>query len=39
MERQVVVLETDQGKVEIELFTDIAPKTCENFTGLVKQGY
>ncbi|MBF0485276.1 MAG: peptidylprolyl isomerase [Candidatus Omnitrophica bacterium] len=35
----VAVLETNRGTVEIELFTDKAPKTCENFIGLVKKGY
>ena len=27
------------GDIELELFVDIAPKTCENFIGLVKKGY
>lgn len=36
---QIVVLETTQGNVEIQLMSDIAPKTCENFIGLVKKGY
>ena len=35
----IVVLETTQGPVEIRLFTEIAPKACENFTELVKKGY
>ncbi|MFH0754924.1 MAG: peptidylprolyl isomerase [Candidatus Omnitrophota bacterium] len=35
----VVVLETNQGNVEIKLFEDIAPKACENFKGLVAKGY
>jgi len=35
----IVVLETNQGIIEIRLMPDIAPKTCENFTGLVKKGY
>ncbi|MBI3602671.1 MAG: peptidylprolyl isomerase [Candidatus Omnitrophica bacterium] len=35
----VVVLETNQGNIELKLFSDIAPKTCENFIGLVKKGY
>ena len=38
-EAKIVVLETNQGTIEVELFTDIAPKTCENFAGLVKKGY
>ncbi|MCX5714382.1 MAG: peptidylprolyl isomerase [Candidatus Omnitrophica bacterium] len=39
VENQTVVLETNQGKIEIKLFADIAPKTCENFTKLVEKGY
>jgi peptidylprolyl isomerase len=39
MENNIVVLETNQGSIEIKLFTDIAPKACENFIGLVKKGY
>jgi peptidylprolyl isomerase len=35
----VVVLETTQGNVEIKLYPEFAPKTCENFIGLVKKGY
>jgi peptidylprolyl isomerase len=35
----VVVLETNLGNVEITLKPDIAPKTCENFMGLVAKGY
>ena len=35
----LIVLETNQGKIELELFPDIAPKTCENFFQLVKKGY
>ena len=35
----VVVFETTQGNVEIKLFSKEAPKTVENFTGLVKKGY
>ncbi len=35
----VVVLETNQGNVEIKLFNDVAPKACENFKGLVAKGY
>jgi peptidylprolyl isomerase len=34
-----VVLETNQGNIEITLFTDKAPKTVENFVGLIKKGY
>jgi peptidylprolyl isomerase len=34
-----VVLETNQGKIELELFTDIAPLAVENFLTHVKNGY
>lgn len=33
------ILETNQGTIEIELMPDVAPKTCENFTGLINKGY
>lgn len=39
MEDTIVVLETNQGNIEIKLKTDIAPKTCENFVKLVQKGY
>ena len=39
MNNEIVVLETNQGIIEIKLFNDVAPKTCENFFGLVKKGY
>jgi len=35
----IVVLETNQGNIEIKLFPDVASKTCENFIGLVKKDY
>ena len=34
-----VILETTQGSIEFKLFEDIAPKTCENFTTHIKNGY
>src|SRR5512145_2124484 len=34
-----VVLETSQGNIEIKLFPEVAPKTCENFVGFVNKGY
>jgi len=34
-----VVLETTQGKIEIELFPDVAPKAVENFMTHIKNGY
>lgn len=39
MNDTIIVLETNQGAVEIKLMPDIAPKACENFVGLVKKGY
>ena len=39
MENKTVVLETTQGNIELTLMPDIAPKTCENFLGLVEKGY
>ncbi len=35
----IVVLQTNQGDIELTLFPDKAPKTVENFVGLVKKGY
>lgn len=39
MESSIVVLETNQGNIEIQLKSELAPKTCENFTKLVQKGY
>jgi peptidylprolyl isomerase len=39
MGNNIVVLETNQGAIEIQLMPEIAPKACENFTKLVKKGY
>lgn len=39
MDKPVAVLETNQGVIEIALMPDVAPKTCENFIGLIEQGY
>lgn len=39
MKTPVVVFETNLGTFEMTLKPDIAPKTCENFIGLVAQGY
>ncbi|MFH1317585.1 MAG: peptidylprolyl isomerase [Candidatus Omnitrophota bacterium] len=36
---QIVVLETNQGVIEIKLKPEIAPKTCENFLGLINKEY
>ncbi len=35
----VVVIETNLGSFEVTLRPDVAPKTCENFLGLVEKGY
>ncbi len=35
----MAVLETNQGTIAVRLFSDVAPKACENFLGLVKKGY
>ena len=39
MKNPIVVIETNVGTIEITLMPDIAPKTCENFLGLVKNLY
>jgi len=39
MEEKIVVLETNQGVVEVKLMPDVAPKACESFIGLVEKGY
>ena len=39
MNETTVVLETNQGNIEIKLKNDIAPKSCENFIKLVEKGY
>ena len=36
----MVVIEMENGKkIEIELYPEIAPISCENFEKLVKQGF
>lgn len=35
----IAVLETTQGKIEIELLPKVAPKAVENFTTHIKDGY
>ncbi|MBI5150123.1 MAG: peptidylprolyl isomerase [Candidatus Omnitrophica bacterium] len=35
----IIVLETNQGNIELELWPAVAPKTCENMIGLVRKGY
>ena len=34
-----IVLETNQGEIELELFSDVAPRACENMVGLAEKGY
>ena len=34
-----LILETNQGNIELELFPDIAPKAVKNFIELSKKGY
>lgn len=35
----IAVFETTSGTIELELREDLAPKTVENFTKLIKKGY
>jgi peptidylprolyl isomerase len=35
----IVCIETTQGVIEIKLHPEIAPKTCENFLGLIHNNY
>ena len=39
MDNKIVVLETNQGVIEIKLMPEVAPKACENFVKLVEKGY
>lgn len=39
MDAKNVVLETNQGNIEIELMPLVAPKACENFIKLSEKGY
>ncbi|KAH8169926.1 cyclophilin type peptidyl-prolyl cis-trans isomerase/CLD domain-containing protein [Sarocladium implicatum] len=34
-----ILLETSMGSLTLELYTSHAPKTCTNFTTLVRRGY
>ena len=36
---QIVVLETNQGNIELKMFPKVAPLAVENFTTHVKNGY
>ena len=37
--KTTIVLETTQGRIDILLWPDVAPKACENFERLVEKGY
>lgn len=39
MDKNIVVLETNQGSIEIKLMPEVAPKACENFSKLAEKGY
>lgn len=39
MDGKTVILETNQGKIEIKLMPEVAPKAADNFIGLVAKGY
>lgn len=34
-----VILSTNRGDIVVQLFPEVAPKTVENFIGLVQKGY
>lgn len=38
-DRPVMIMETTQGNIEIELRPDVAPKACENMIKLAEKGY
>ncbi len=38
-EKPIMLIETNQGNIEVELFPKEAPKTCENFIRLAQKGY
>jgi peptidyl-prolyl cis-trans isomerase B (cyclophilin B) len=38
-QNQVATLDTNQGKIKIELYADVAPKTVENFVKLAGEGF
>ncbi|MDP2913763.1 MAG: peptidylprolyl isomerase [Candidatus Omnitrophota bacterium] len=39
MDKRIVVLNTNQGNIEVELMPEAAPKACENFVKLAEKGY
>lgn len=36
---QTVVVETTMGPITLELYTNHAPKSCQNFTTLASRNY
>ncbi|MCB2204346.1 peptidylprolyl isomerase [bacterium] len=39
VDKEIAVIETNYGPIEIEFFREAAPKTVENFVELAKRGY
>jgi len=39
VEKEIVVIETNMGNIELEMYRADAPKTVENFVELAKKGY
>ena len=39
MKNPIVTIETHHGKIEVELYPEIAPNTVNNFISLVKKGF
>lgn len=39
VEKEIVVIETNVGNIELEMYRSAAPKTVENFVELAKKGY
>jgi cyclophilin family peptidyl-prolyl cis-trans isomerase len=39
LEKEIVVIETNMGNIEIEMYRADAPKTVENFVQLARKGY
>lgn len=38
-EKHTVVLDTSMGQIQVEVYPAVAPRTVENFVGLVEKGY
>ena len=39
MSNEVAIIKTTHGEMVLEFWTDVAPKTVENFTSLAKKGF